>query len=121
MNVSNTTRLPVLSQAEAWRRLPGAPEKAEPLPVWARMLVGQLPLTTARLLELDALHRTGERLDQRLRALVRWSAADANDCEYGKALVAAGFTRSGTRTDLADLAKQPERLSLTERVAVEFA
>jgi hypothetical protein len=85
------------------------------------MLVGQLPLTTARLLELDALHRTGERLDQRLRALARWSAADANECEYGKALAAADFARSGARTDLADLAKQPERLSLTERVAVVFA
>jgi hypothetical protein len=121
MNVSSTSRLPVLSQSEAWQRLHGAPEEAQTLPVWARMLVGQLPLTTARLLELDALHRTGERLDHRLRTLTRWSAADANECAYGKAQATADFARSGARGDLVELTNYPERLSRTERAGVEFA
>jgi hypothetical protein len=31
-------RLPVLPNAEAWQRLPGAGETEQPLPAWARML-----------------------------------------------------------------------------------
>ena len=67
MNHAIAPRLPLLTQAEAWAALPGAPPEAEMLPAWARMLVGVLPLTTARALELDAMHRTGDRLDPRLR------------------------------------------------------
>ena len=63
---------------DAWHRLPDAPETAQALPSWARMFVGRLPITTARMLELDALHRTGDRLDARLRCLARWAAADAS-------------------------------------------
>jgi hypothetical protein len=101
MNMSSTGRLPLLENEEAWRRLPGAPAELEQLPVWARMLVGPLPLTTARALELDAMHRTGERLDSRYRAIARWAAADANACDYGKALAAADFARSGATGNVA--------------------
>src|SRR3954470_24569765 len=45
-------RLPMLENEEAWKRLPGAPGRVQPLPAWARMLAGPLPLTTARMLEL---------------------------------------------------------------------
>jgi alkylhydroperoxidase family enzyme len=117
MTETTTPRLPVLSNEEAWAKLPGAPAEVEVLPAWARMLVGVLPLTTARALELDAMHRTGDRLDARLRALARWSAADANGCEYGRAAAAADFARLGERDDLAN----HERLPLAERAAVRFS
>lgn len=109
-------RLPVLSNDDAWQRLPGAPDIAEPLPVWARAWVGVLPVTTARALELDALHRTGDRLDARTRAVVRWAAADANRCEYGRALAAADFGRAGG--DAAELADPEPR---ADRLAARFA
>ena len=54
-----------------------------------------MPQTTARMLELDAMHRTGDRLDPRLRGLARWAAADANRCAYAKAVAAADLRRAG--------------------------
>lgn len=115
-------RLPMLTNEEAWKRLPGAPDTVQPLPAWARMLAGPLPLTTARMLELDALHRTGNRLDPKLRGLVRWSAADANHCDYAKALSAADLRRAGVgEAELQALTGDPSRLSPAERAAVAFA
>jgi alkylhydroperoxidase family enzyme len=115
-------RLPVLDNEQAWKRLPGAPAAVQPLPAWARMLAGPLPLTTARMLELDALHRTGNRLDARLRGLVRWAAADANHCDYAKAVAAADLHRTGmTTTEVQALTGDASRLSAAERAAVAFA
>jgi alkylhydroperoxidase family enzyme len=115
-------RLPVLTNAEAWKRLPGAPEAEQPLPMWARMLAGPMPLTTARMLELDAMHRGGDRLDARLRCLVRWAAADANGCAYSKAVAADDLRRArNAEADLADLVNHPDRLSALDRAAVVFA
>ena len=115
-------RLPVLPNPEAWKRLPGAPEAVQPLPAWARMLAGPMPLTTARMLELDALHRSGDRLDARLRGLVRWAAADANGCAYSKSVAAADLRRAGVdESELETLAKHPERLPQLERAACAFA
>ncbi len=92
------------------------------MPAWARLLAGPLPLTTARMLELDALHRTGNRLDPKLRGLVRWAAADANHCDYAKAIAAADLRRSGvTEAELRALTTDPGRLSAGERAAVAFA
>lgn len=73
-------RLPALPNGEAWKRLPGAKGEAPALPAWARMLAGVIPKTTARMIELDAMHRTGNRLDPKLRALMRLAAADENRC-----------------------------------------
>jgi alkylhydroperoxidase family enzyme len=117
-----TERLPGLTNEEAWKRLPGAPAKVQPLPAWARLLAGPLPLTTARMLELDALHRTGNRLDPKLRGLVRWAAADANGCDYAKAVALADLSRAGVaEADLQRLTGDPSRLSQAERAAVTFA
>jgi hypothetical protein len=113
---TTTTRLPLLPIAEAWRRLPGAPTEPgaeEPLPAWARMLVGPLPLVTARALELDAMHRTGDRLDVRLRCVARHSAASANGCDAGKMLAAADLARAGAGT--------PEAVTPTEAAVSAFA
>ena len=118
-------RLPTLSNDEAWSRLPsaaGAPGTTPELPVWARMLAGPLPLATARMLELDAIHRTGDRLDARLRGQVRFTAADANGCVYAKAVAEADLRAAGcTDADLQRLAGSPDKLPLTDRAAVAFA
>jgi alkylhydroperoxidase family enzyme len=115
-------RLTMLTNEAAWKRLPGAPKTVQPLPAWARMLAGPLPLTTARMLELDALHRTGARLEPRLRGLVRWAAADANRCDYAKAVALADLHRVGvTEAELGALLGDPSRLSPAEWAAIAFA
>jgi alkylhydroperoxidase family enzyme len=112
----------MLTNEEAWKRLPGAPETMQPLPAWARMWAGPLPLTTARMLELDALHRTGDRLDEKLRGLVRWSAADTNGCSYGKAVAIADLRRAGIHEpDLHVLLNDIALLTPAERAAVTFS
>jgi hypothetical protein len=74
------------------------------------------------MLELDALHRTGNRLDPRLRGLVRWAAADANHCDYAKAVAAADLHRAGmTPTEVQALTGDASRLSAAERAAAAFA
>ncbi len=120
--VKSSERLPMLTNEEAWKRLPGAPVKVQPLPEWARMFAGPLPLTTARMLELDALHRSGDRLEPRLRGLVRWAAADANRCDYAKTVAVADLRRAGiAAAELQTLLIDPNRLSAGERAAVAFA
>jgi hypothetical protein len=86
------------------------------------MLADPLPVTTARMLELDALHRTGDRLDARLRALTRWAAADANKCVYAKEIAAADFARAGgDRDEIATLVQNASKLPALDRAAVAFA
>src|SRR5207247_335469 len=75
--------IPILSNADAWKHLPPAPEGGhQPLPSWARALAGALPRTTARLLEIDYLQRTHPSLDAKLRGKLRWVAAHANRCAW---------------------------------------
>lgn len=115
-------RMPMLSNDDAWKRLPGPSGSAVPLPTWARMLAGPLPLATARMLELDALHRSGDRLDARFRGLVRWAAADANSCAYTKAMALADLRRAGCpELDLQTMVLTPEKLPLADRAAMTFA
>jgi alkylhydroperoxidase family enzyme len=111
----------MLSNDEAWRKLPGATAEVQPLPGWARMLAGPMPKTTAAMLELDAHHRTGDRLPAVLRGKIRWAAADANQCEYAKAVAVADLRRAGlTDGDLAGLAAG-RTTDEAERVALDFA
>lgn len=122
MTADPPPRLPLLSNADAWQKLPGAPKSVEPLPAWARALAGWQPITTARMLELDTLHRTGDRLDARFRAVVRWAAADANRCDYAKAMAAADYDRAtGHRTDLAAAMKDADALPEVDRLGAAFA
>jgi alkylhydroperoxidase family enzyme len=115
-------RLPMLTNEQAWKRLPGAPSTVQELPAWARLLAGPLPLTTARMLELDALHRSGDRLEPKLRGLVRWAAADANRCDYAKAVALADLRRAGVSTsEIQKLTGDPSRLSPEQRAAAAFA
>ncbi len=115
-------RLPMLTNEQAWKRLPGAPSTVKTLPAWARLLAGPLPVTTARMLELDAMHRSGDRLEPKLRGLVRWSAADANLCEYAKAVAVADLRRDGaTEAEIRKLTGDPSQLSPEQRAAASFA
>src|SRR5215207_3085412 len=63
---------PALPDGEAWDRLP--PQKPA-LPEWARVLAGPLPKTTAKLVELDYLHRAKNPLGPELAALLRLAVA----------------------------------------------
>jgi hypothetical protein len=68
------------------------------------------------------MHRSGDRLDARLRCLVRFAAADANHCEYSKAEATADLRRArNADADLAELLRHPEKLPALDRAAVSFA
>jgi hypothetical protein len=71
------------------------------------------------MLELDALHRTGDRLDARLRAAARWAAADANRSPYGKAMAEADLARAGGDPD--SLRRPAEKLPAVDRMVAAFA
>src|ERR1700677_1289221 len=80
------TRFPLLSDAECWRKLPPTQRGGgQPLPSWAQALAGTMPRTTAAFLHLDQVHRAGSPIDAKLRALMRWVAARANQCAYSEA------------------------------------
>jgi hypothetical protein len=82
---------PALPDDDAWGKLP--PAKQPALPEWARALAGPLPKTTAKLLELDHLHRETNPLGVRFAAELRYEVADALGSEYGKAAATADFKR----------------------------
>jgi alkylhydroperoxidase family enzyme len=85
-----------LSNAEAWKRLPGARRGAgQPLPIWARMMAGELPRGTAAFLQLDLAQRTKSPVGPKLRAAMRWVAAHANRCAYSEAYASADARRAG--------------------------
>ena len=85
-----------LSDAAAWNRLPRPTSGADqPLPSWARMLVSELPRSTAAFLQLDFAQRTKSPVDPKLRAAMRWIVAHANRCDYAEAYAAADARRAG--------------------------
>src|SRR5205823_12362687 len=91
-------RFPAADNDDAWARLP---RENPPLPPWARVLVGPLPKTTARMLELDYLHREKNPLGPVLAGKLRWAAADALGCKFGVATAEADLRRAGlTDADL---------------------
>jgi hypothetical protein len=78
---------PALPDEGAWNILP--PQKTPALPEWARVLVGPLPKTTAKMLELDYLHRTKNPLGARFAARLRYTVATELQSEYGRRIAAA--------------------------------
>lgn len=115
-------RLAVPSAAEAWAKLPEVEGNRGPLPVWARMLAGPLPRTTAAMLELDYLQRAKSPLDPKLRAKVRWAAARANNSPYGEAYALFDLRRAGaTEDEVKALEGDWQTLPEPERAALRFA
>lgn len=116
-------RFPELSNLEAWIQLPEAVEGAgEELPAWARELAGSLPNTTARMLELDWLHREKSPLEQKLRGKLRWAVATANRCDYTRAYAEADLKRTGlSPSEIEALAGGSASADAKEAAAIEFA
>ena len=106
--------IPLLTDAEAWKRLPAAISGGgQRLPAWARALAASLPRTTAAMLELDRIHRTRSPLGPVLRGKMRWVAARANRCDYSMAYAEADLKRAGCtdgelRSLKEDRAGQPD-------------
>ena len=74
---------PVISNDASWKLLPGTNGgRGEQLPTWARMMVTELPKTTAAFLELDRSQRTQGAIAPYLRAAIRFVAAKENQCRY---------------------------------------
>jgi alkylhydroperoxidase family enzyme len=101
----------------AWTRLP---RENPPLPPWARILVGPLPKATAKMLELDSLHRTRNPLGPELAGLIQWTVADALCSKFGKATAEADLRRGNHLRWLNQL-KDTNVLPPDVRVAVAFA
>jgi alkylhydroperoxidase family enzyme len=121
-------RVPVLSSAEAWAKLPQrtsdapTPSAGTPLPVWARALAAAMPRTTAAMLELDNQQRAKSPLDPKLRAKMRWAAANANTSPYGEAYALDDLRRAGgTDTEIATLKGDPRQWPTKEKEALIFA
>jgi alkylhydroperoxidase family enzyme len=116
-------RVPVLKDADAWKRLPAAEKGGDtPLPAWARALADAMPRTTAAMLELDYLQRARSPLDAKLRGKMRWVAANANRCAYAEAYAAADLRRAGLGgAALKELAGDWANLPEKERAALTFA
>ncbi len=116
-------RVPLLTNAEAWARLPAAEKGAgAPLPAWARALARSLPRTTAAMLELDHLQRSGPALEPVLRAKMRWAAARANGCAWTQAQALDDLLRAGVDgVGLAALTGDWRKLPAAERAALTFA
>lgn len=113
-------RIPALSKDQAWKRLP----RSNPsLPVWARILSESLPVTTAKMLELDYRHRTSNPLPPQLRAKLRWQAAKTIGCDYSAAVAIADLERTGCSKEamLAFVVGEDQRLAKKEQLALAFA
>ncbi len=116
-------RVPLLSDREAWTRLP-KPIEGEPasLPAWARALVESMPRTTAAMLELDFIQRRRSPLPPTLRAALRYVAARENRSPYGQAYALADFKQAGaTAVEVEALVANPIESLADHRQALHFA
>jgi alkylhydroperoxidase family enzyme len=107
---------PAADNDDAWAKLP---RDNPPLPAWARVLVGPLPKTVAKMLELDYLHREKNPLGPELAARLRWAAADALGCDFGRATAEADLRRAGVPARV--MAKLDDRGALDPDVRVVTA
>jgi alkylhydroperoxidase family enzyme len=113
-----------LSDEESWKRMPPAESGGgQALPSWARALAGPMPRTTAALLRLDLVHRTRNPLDPKLRAQMRWVAANANRCEYSRAYALFDGRRAGLDDAAIEALRRGDhsRRPSAEKAALEFA
>lgn len=114
--------VPVLTDAEAWRKMPLIDkESGRHLPVWIRALAVSLPKTAAAMLDLDYAQRVESMLPPKLRAKLRWMAADANRCNYAKAYARFDYIRAGGKVeDIEELPKRLDQVPEDERLALRL-
>ncbi|XZE19091.1 carboxymuconolactone decarboxylase family protein [Pirellulaceae bacterium SH449] len=112
------------SSEECWKTLPQPIGSDRPtLPSWIRMIAREMPRTAAAFIELDYAQRQSGPVDHKLRAAMRWVAAEANRCQYTMKIAAYDAMQAGVSQDkwesltIGDRAKW----SPTERAALEFA
>lgn len=108
---------PVAENDAAWKKLP---RENPPLPPWARTLIDPLPKTTAKMLELEYLHRAKSPLGPELAGLLQWTVADALGSPFGKATAEADLRRTNHLRLLEKLGNQ-DALAPDLRMAVAFA
>jgi alkylhydroperoxidase family enzyme len=112
------TPFPAAGNDDVWAKLP---RENPPLPEWARILAGPLPRTTAKMLELDYLHREKNPFGAELAAVLRWTVADALGSKFGIATAEADLKRAGLPAKyLANIGNRTD-LQTDVRVAVAFA
>jgi alkylhydroperoxidase family enzyme len=96
-------------------------DSTQPLPEWIRTLAVSLPKTAAAMLDLDYAQRVESTLPPRLRAQLRWIAADANHCDYAKAYARFDYVRAGGKAeDIENLPRRLDTLPEEERVALRL-
>lgn len=115
--------VPLLSDEEAWKRLPAREEGGTPpLPAWARALAGAMPYSTAATLELDQAYRTSDAIDPRLAAAIRRAVARAVHSDYGQAYAEFDLRRAGVdAATIARLDTDPSPFSAQEQASIRFA
>lgn len=115
--------MPLLSNEEAWKRLPAVESGGgQPLPAWARALAGTLPYTTAATLELDRTYRTSDALDPKLAGAIRLVVARTLRSEYGRAYAESDLRRAGLDgAAIERLTGDRSGLPAPERAALAFA
>ena len=120
---TQVTRLSLVSQEDAWKLLPPCEEGfGQSIPDWARILVTSMPYTTASMLELDTIYRTSEELDPGFRARLRWTAANANGCEYTRQYAVSDMERAGmSDEEVAQFLAGQFASSPDEKHALQFA
>jgi alkylhydroperoxidase family enzyme len=114
--------VPRLRDVEAWKKMSLLEkDSGQRLPVWIQALAVSLPKTAAAMLDLDYAQRVDSPLPPRLRAQLRWIAADANRCAYGKAYARFDYVRSGGKAeDIDDLPRRLDALPEAERLALRL-
>jgi alkylhydroperoxidase family enzyme len=96
-------------------------ESGRRLPVWIRALAVTLPKTAAAMLDLDHAQRVECPLPPKLRAQLRWIAADANRCDYAKAYARFDYVRAGGKgEDIDNLKRRLDVLPEEERLALRL-
>jgi alkylhydroperoxidase family enzyme len=114
---SQPGQFPFADNDAAWAKLP---RDNPPLPPWAKVLVGPLPKTVAKMLELDYFHREKNPLGRQLSACLRWTAADALGSDFGKATAEADLRRAGVPAAVMAKLGQNDALAPDVRVATAF-
>jgi hypothetical protein len=115
-------RFPILDDDAAWERLPAVEAtSSRSLPLWARSVAASLPQTAAVMLEQDYAYRTSEAFDPKLRARMRWVAANANRCAYSQAYAEADLRRLGADESEIRALHEETTDSPKERAALAFA